>query len=369
MIGCAGKDSRRPVTGRQRAAAGALGAAALTAMVLVAAPAAHASARSAPSDRAYPVLVAGSTASGTGMVTEFGPTWTVSFTVKDAGPIAVAPDGKYAYAVTSGGLAVISNVNTASPAITAKVKTGGTPGGVAVTPNGRDVYVTVSSKKRSLVKAYAGASTGTLRLVASVATKPGANAIAITPDGRYAYIAVNDVPYAYYLTDIGGIGTRHLRVLRSLGIAGYPEAVTVSPNGQYVYEVSNMGLSSGTVAYKHAQSAHPVLVRGFSPPTMAGLSPVAITPNGRWAYAAYLDNLMIIKNAQANPKRAGTASVSPADGEMVIQRSGGFAYEAASGSSAGSVVVLTGTSTGHPKVSTTWPLTFFPYFLAISPVR
>ena len=128
------------------------------------------------------------------MLTETGPTWTVSFRLKDPGPIAVAPDGKYAYAATAGGVAVIGKVNTAHPKITATVKTGGTPGGIAITPNGARVYVTVSSSKRSLVKAYTGASTGRLRLGASVATKPGANAIAITPDGKYAYVAVNDAP-------------------------------------------------------------------------------------------------------------------------------------------------------------------------------
>jgi DNA-binding beta-propeller fold protein YncE len=361
---------RRPSSVRSLGCTGlALCCAVLSAAGLAAAPAAQATLRAVPAGREYPVLVDGSSRGGTGMLTELGPTWTASFRLKDPGAIAVAPNGKHAYVVTSGGLAVLSNVNTAHPKITATVRTGGTPGGIAVTPSGTQVYVTVSSAKRSLVKEYAGALTGKLRLVASVAAKPGANAIAITPDGKYAYVAVNDVPYAYYLTEIAGIGTAHLKVLRNMGIAGYPEAVTVTPNGQFVYEVSNMGLSSAAVAFKHAQSAHPAVAKGFSPPRLAGLSPVAVTPDGRWAYAAYLHNLIVIKNAQTSPVKDGTAKVSPAGGQMAMQPDGAYAIEAGDSTSGGLLAVLTGTSSGHPKVAATWKLSFYPYNLAISPAR
>jgi D-xylose transport system substrate-binding protein len=323
----------------------------------------------AAAGRAYPVLSDGTSSGGTGTLTEFGPTWTVSFRLKDPGPIAVAPDGKYAYAATAGGVAVISRVNTAHPKITATVKTGGTPGGVAITPNGARLYVAVSSSKRSLVKAYTGASTGRLRLAASVTTKPGANAIAITPDGKYAYVAVNDVPRVYFLTEIGGVGTAHPRLVRNIGIAGYPEAVTVTPNGQYVYEVSNMGLYGGAVAFRHAESDHPALVKGFSPPGQGGVSPVAVTPNGRWAYAAYLGKLMVIKNPQTSPAHAGSAKAGYADGELVMQPGGQYAIEDALSGSHGALAVLTGTSSGHPRVAATWKLGYYPASLAISRVR
>jgi DNA-binding beta-propeller fold protein YncE len=370
----AAKSSRRcrswPTIARPHGAAAAvLSCAALTSLGLVAAPAAQASPRTAAADRAYPVLVDSGSASSTGMLTEIGPTWTVSLPVKEPGPIAVAPDGRYAYVATAGGIAVIGGVNTAHPKITATVKTAGTPGGIAITPNGADVYITISRPKRSLVKAYAGAGTGQLRLAASVAAEPGANAIAITPDGRYAYVAVNDVPQAYYLTEIGGIRTTHPRVLQNIGIAGYPESVTVTPNGQFVYEVSNMGLSGGALAFGHAESAHPALVRGFSPPGQGGLSPVAVTPNGRWAYAAYLGKFVVIRHAQTSPRQAGTAKAGNADGELVIQPDGRYAMEDSYRGSTGSLTVLTGTSAGHPTVAATWKLSYLPANLAISPVR
>jgi len=360
----------------QRAVLASAMAAAVAGAMLSTVPASAASLRRpgaagplAAAGRAYPVLSDGTSSGGTGTLTEFGPTWTVSFRLKDPGPIAVAPDGKYAYAATAGGVAVIGRVNTAHPKIMATVKTGGTPGGIAITPNGARVYVTVSSSKRSLVKAYTGASTGRLRLAASVATKPGATAIAITPDGKYAYVAVNDAPRVYYLTEIGGIGTAHPGLVRNIGIAGYPEAVTVTPNGQYVYEVSNMGLYGGAVAFRHAESDHPALVRGFSPPGQGGVSPVAVTPSGRWAYAAYLGKLMVIKNAQTSPAHAGSAKAGYADGEMVMQPGGQYAIEDALSGSHGALAVLTGTSSGHPRVAATWKLSYYPASLAISRVR
>jgi DNA-binding beta-propeller fold protein YncE len=346
-----------------------LSCAALASLGLVAASAAQASPRAGAAGRAYPILVDSGSSSSTGMLTEIGPTWNVSLRLKDAGPIAVAPDGKYAYAVTAGGLAVIAGVNTAHPKITATVKTGGTPAGVATTPNGADVYTTVSKAKGSVVKAYSGASTGKLTQVASVATKPGANAIAITPDGKYAYVAVNDVPSAYYLTEIGGISTAHPKVLHNIGIAGYPEAVTVTPNGQYVYEVSNMGLSGGALAFRDAESAHPAIDKGFSPPSQGGMSAVAVTPNGSWAYAAWLGKLMVIKNPQTSPSSGGTVKAGYAAGQMVIQPGGTYAIEDSISGSTGQLTVLTGTSSGHPKVTATWKLSFFPINLAISPVR
>jgi DNA-binding beta-propeller fold protein YncE len=346
-----------------------LSSAALAAFGLGAAPAAQASPGAVPADRAYPVLVDGTSSRGTGLVTEIGPTWTVSLKVSEPGPIAVAPDGKYAYVATSGGLAVIGGVNTAHPKVKATMHTGGTPGGVAVTPNGADVYVTVSSAKRSLVEAYAGASAGRLRFAASVPTRPGANAIAITPDGKYAYVAVNDAPIIYYLTEIGGIGTAHLKVLQNIGIAGYPESVTVTPNGQYVYEVSDMGLYGSALAYKHAESTHPAFARGFSPPGQGGMSPVAVTPNGRWAYSAYLGKLLVIKNPQTSPAPGGSAKAGYADGDIVMQPDGRYAVEASFHGSTGLLTVLTGTSSGHPKVAGSWKLSFFPFNLAISPVR
>jgi hypothetical protein len=61
--------------------------------------------------------------------------------------------------------------------------------------------------------------------------------------------------------------------------------------------------------------------------------------------------------------------VSPAGGEMVVQPDGKYAIEAGYSGSAGLLAVLTGTSVGHPKVTATWKLSYFPYNLAISPVR
>jgi len=360
-----GADMARVNIGRTIAVIACTGA--LTGLALPAAAAPGQASPAVPADRAYPVLADGLSSSNTGWLTEFGPSSEVSLKVKDPGAIAVTPNGKFAYVVTSGGIAVIEGVNTAHPKLARTVKTGGTPGGVALTPNGADVYVTVSSSKRSVIKAYKGASTGKLVFTASVATRPGAGAIAITPDGKYAYVAVTDVPVIYTLTEIGGIGSRHLKVVANISVPGYPEAITVTPNGRYVYLATNMGIYGATLIYKNAETSHPASAGAFEPPGNVGS--VAVAPDGRWGYMPYVaGKLLIIKNPQTGPKKDGTVKVPLGSGEMVMQRSGSYAFDAVDGTSGG-LAVLTGTASGHPKVASTWKLTYFPFYVAISPVR
>jgi DNA-binding beta-propeller fold protein YncE len=260
-------------------------------LVTPAAAAAHAGPErggaSVPADRAYPILLDNWGYSGTGRVTDIGPTWNVTLKVKGAAEIAIARNGKYAYVSASGGLAVISGVNTAKPKVAATVKTGGTPNGVAVTPNGSYVLVVTNSSRNGTVKEYSGAATGKLKLVTSVNTTPTAGDIAITPDGKYAYLTVNDAPYVYYLTEISGVGTAHLKVAKNIGVAGYPEEVTVSPNGNYVYLVSNMGIYGGILVLRNAQTTSPVIVKGIGGSGPGGIGAVAISPNGRWGYAPW----------------------------------------------------------------------------------
>lgn len=78
---------------------------------------------------------------------------------------------------------------------------------------------------------------------------------------------------------------------------------------------------------------------------------------------------MVIKNPQTSPSPAGPATAGYASGEMVIQPDGTYAIEDSISGSTGLLTVLTGTSSGHPTVATTWKLPYFPANLAISPVR
>jgi WD40 repeat protein len=341
-------------------------------------PSAAVSPADAPTaSRAYPVLVDNAPAAGTGMgtVTEIGPTWYVSLRLQDPGPIAVAPNGRYAYVATTGGLAVISGVDTAHPKISATVSTDGTPGGIAITPGGTYAYITVNSANGSFVMAYSGASIGRLQLAAtlrlelqgSAAIMADADTIAITPDGRYAYVAVDDDPYADTLTEIGGVANAHLKQIWNTNVGGNPEDVAVTPNGNYVYLVTNSGTSGIVRVFRNADTPNPAYVKQFAPPGNVGY--VAVTPNGRWAYIQYVPgNILKITGPQTSPQQAGTATLR-GGGLMVIQPGGQYALETTSNASSGAVLVLTGTSAGRPEITSTWKLPYFPYYIAISPVR
>jgi 6-phosphogluconolactonase (cycloisomerase 2 family) len=328
---------------------------------------------SVPADRAYPILFDNGDGPGTGQVTDLGPTWDVSLKVKGATLIAVARNGKFAYVSASGGLAVISGVNTAKPKVAATVNTGGAPRGVAVTPNGSYVLVVTNTSRNGVVKEYSGASTGKLRLVSSVNTSPStAAALAITPDGKYAYTTVTNYGNYYLVTEISGVGTTHLKVAKSIGVAGYPEEVTVSPNGNYVYEVSNMGVYGGIQVFRNAQTTSPVSAASIGGSAPGGIEAVAFSPNGHWGYAPWaVGRQIVIGGAQSSPKQAAVVKLSYDTGTLAFQPGGGYAFAPASNAAYthGYILVLTGASAGHVKVAATWRLPYIPTELVVSPVK
>jgi DNA-binding beta-propeller fold protein YncE len=116
------------------------------------------------------------------------------------GPIGVAvtPDGRSAYVTNSSGLGIsqydIDPVRGAlSPKSSAMVDAGLGPGAVAVTPDGRSAYVTnLNSGFGTNLSQYdidPGSGALSPKTPAMVDTGVGPSAVAVTPDGKSVYVA------------------------------------------------------------------------------------------------------------------------------------------------------------------------------------
>ena len=352
--------------------------------VTAAGPAARAAA-SVPADRAYPVLIDGSSVSDPGTVTDIGPAWEVSLklpvTTTGLGEIAIAPNGKYAYVLDGTAVEVISGVNTAHPKVAASVKPGGTPDGIVLTPNGADAYVSVyavsGTTTTTAIKVLSGASTGKLKLAASLSFGTNFAVVnAITPDGKYAYATGGTALWPSVVWQLDGIATGHPKVAWSsvLGVRG--TASWVTPNGKYLY-VTTGPLAYGEGYLYKTETAKPDRVSTF--PFPAGAT-ILITPNGRWAYASYwyinkgktTYAVQAISGAQASPKLGPRFQLADHAIPDAIQPNGNYAYGISSTGNGltktGAVVVLSGASAGHIKAAAIWKLPYAPQSVAVSPV-
>lgn len=138
------------------------------------------------------------------------------------------------------------------------IPVGGNPAGIALSPDGRLLYVTnLSSRDVSVI------STGTDKVTATIRVGRDPTGVAVTPDGRFAYV-------------VYGLGAGAVAVIRTgtnavtgtvtLPAGSYPQQVAVSPDGRLVY-VTNWGLNSMSVI-------------STATGTATGSVPVGIHPTG-----------------------------------------------------------------------------------------
>jgi YVTN family beta-propeller protein len=119
------------------------------------------------------------------------------------GGVAVTPDGKFVY-VANGGSNNVSVIDTAINTVTATVAVGLGPQGVAVTPDGKFVYV--ANKGSSTVSVIAAASN---TVTATVGVEHSAeHKVAVSSDGRFVYVA-NFGSFSMPGVPFPGIGDRH----------------------------------------------------------------------------------------------------------------------------------------------------------------
>ena len=179
--------------------------------------------------------------------------------------VAVTPDGTQVY-VTSFQNNTVSVIATASNTVVATITVGNEPFGVAVTPDGTQAYV--ANLGDNTVSVIATASN---TVVATIPAGNGPVGVAITPDGTQAYIT------SLNSNTVSVIATASNTVVATITVGNEPVGVAITPDGTHAY-VANIAVNTVSVIATASNTVVATVTVGNGP------IGVAITPDGTHAY-------------------------------------------------------------------------------------
>ena len=113
--------------------------------------------------------------------------------------------------------------------LTATVTVGNDPTGVAITPNGKYVYV-ANEDALSDNNSVSVISTATNTVTARISVGRSTSSVTVTPNGKYAYVT----SYGYN-GSVSIISTATNKVTATVPAGLWPLSVIISPNGKYAY--------------------------------------------------------------------------------------------------------------------------------------
>lgn len=181
--------------------------------------------------------------------------------------VAITPDGKNGY-VTSIDSKDLSIIDTSTNTVTATVPIqAGPPQYIAIAPDGKHAYATIYDP-RSEVHAVSVIDTKTKKVTATISVGLRPYGLAVTPDGSEIYVADHDS------ATISVISATSNKVVTTIGVAPNPHWIVFSPDGHtaYVADHESNVMSIIDTATKIVTSVVPT---GKSPHS------VAVSPDGR----------------------------------------------------------------------------------------
>jgi YVTN family beta-propeller protein len=257
--------------------------------------------------------------------------------------IAISPDGTKAYTADSGSNTV-TPINTADDTTGTAIDVGGAPRAIAFSPDGTVAYVANSAS---------GSVTpiNTTTDVAGAEILVGGNpyGVAFSPDGLMAYVTS---PAANTVTSIN---TADNTAGPPITVGGNPYGVAFSPDGNTAY-VTNVG--AGTVT--------PINVSTNTPgsPIPVGLTPtgVAFSPDGTVAYVTNFSSDSVTAIAVSTNDSLGDITVGSAPSTVAFSPDGTMAYVTNGGAN---TVTVIDASTNTPVADITvgpnpWGVAFVP---------
>ncbi|MGB9939582.1 PGF-pre-PGF domain-containing protein [Methanosarcina sp.] len=214
--------------------------------------------------------------------------------------VAVTPDGTKVY--VANWYRNVSVINTSTNTVIATVNVGsnyphGYPHGVAVNPEGTKVYVSKGDTPCSVNACYPGngtvsvIDTATNNVTATVPVGQSPGGVAVTPDGKKVYVANSD-------PTVSIIDTATNTVTATINVGNRPYGVAVNPAGTKVYVTNpdsgmvslidtttnkvtatvNVGGSPTAFGQfiAHPSALKPVLIVNFSSNISSGYAPLAV---------------------------------------------------------------------------------------------
>jgi DNA-binding beta-propeller fold protein YncE len=253
--------------------------------------------------------------------------------------VAVSPDGQSVYVVAGdnevfGGDSTVYQYDVGpggvlSPKSPPTIDAGDRPIDVAVSPDGKSVYVvnigvfySFPSRNTASVSQYNVASDGTLspKSPASVHVGHQAVALAVSPDGRSVYVVnqnggsgAGGPSDSVYQFDVRASGALESKSPFAVAARNSPHDIAVSPDGKtaYVTFSSSSGGSRGVLQYAVGAGGrlslkNPATVPAGSSPAGIAVSPVptakAQCKHGRWKQFGFKNQGRCIRFLKHGPK-------------------------------------------------------------------
>lgn len=227
--------------------------------------------------------------------------------------LVIEPTGNFAYVnnyggpggVGSGNGTTVSVVNLNTNSIIGTITVGLAPASLAITPDGKFVYVI------NYVDGNPG--TGTITIIRTSDNKvvgptihgfSGPFAIAITPDGKFAYVTnFGSNNFSPIGTTVSVVNLTTNEITATVDLAIQPAGVGITPDGRYALATNYNTLYAGSNFTKLTPGQGTVNIidtrtnKVIAPIIAVGQSPrtVAISPNGEFAYISnYISNTVSV---------------------------------------------------------------------------
>jgi YVTN family beta-propeller protein len=255
----------------------------------------------------------------------------VTATVKvgyDPYGIAISPDGKKAYVTNSGNFSVpgntVSVIDTATNRVTATVKIGNNSYGVATSPDGKKVYVT-SEDGVSVINTITSTVTATIK-GSSDGTIGVYGLIAVAMGGSKVY-AENDA------VSLGIIDAATNNVSSTVDVGGtFPNGIAVNKDGTKLY-VSTGGAADAGYGVSIIDTATNSYIGDVALPIkdpMYRPSDVAVNPADTKVYTTWSDGTVSVTDVERNTVIASVPvgdfpegiAVSPDGKQVYVTNSG-----------------------------------------------
>jgi YVTN family beta-propeller protein len=223
--------------------------------------------------------------------------------------------------------------------ITATVKVGNGPTGIAVTPDGKTALVANFGFFKKPAYTVTAINVATLKAVATIKVGAGPLGVAIAPNGKTAVVTLQG-PAGTTGDQVVVVNLATDKVVATLVVGKNPEAVAITPNGStaYVADLSSAEITPVNLTTSPPTVGSPIALPAGSAP--AAPRAIAISPNGATAYVLDGENNAVIPVTLATRKVGAplvlACSSSKDEGcapsAIAIDPSGTDAYVAAAGS-------------------------------------